>query len=165
MFPSVQTVSHVFDSKAWYCQVSTGLILKWWTWRRRLWGAGCLPCCSCEDRSGPGWPPPLWTSGSEPFYGPWKPQRSSEAVRGGLKKLGNVLNQCQWAHVGLVYILEKLEGFYGASSVGEKQPQVFLRHILPVKIKDTDYTLGLVTGRLLDKHKAEYKKTKQKTLG
>lgn len=84
-FPSVQTVSYVFHSEAWYCQVSTGLILKWSTWRRRLWGAGCLPCCSCEDLSGPGWPPPLWTSGSEPFYDPWKPQRSSEAVQGGKK--------------------------------------------------------------------------------
>lgn len=31
-----------------------GHILKWWTWRRRLSGAGCLPCCSCEGQSKPG---------------------------------------------------------------------------------------------------------------
>lgn len=54
------------------CPDTVSKVLKWWTWRRRLLGAGCLPCCSCGDQSRPGWPPPLSTSGSEPFYDPWK---------------------------------------------------------------------------------------------
>lgn len=33
-----------------------------------------------------------------------------------------------------VYVLEKLKRFHGASSVGEEQPQVILRHVLSIKI-------------------------------
>lgn len=69
--PSVQTQSQmVSDSKPWCCQEFLGQILRWWTWRKRLSGAGCLPCCSYEGQSRPGWPPPLSTSGSEPFSDP-----------------------------------------------------------------------------------------------
>lgn len=51
---------------------SVGSGFKWWTWRRKPSGAGFLPCCSYEGQSEPGWPPPLLTSGLEPFYGPYK---------------------------------------------------------------------------------------------
>lgn len=35
-------------------------------------------------------------------------------------------------HQGLVYVLEKLERLHSASSVGEEQPQVILRHVLSI---------------------------------
>ena len=53
-----------------------------------------------------------------------------------------------------VYVLEKLESFHSASSVGEEQPQIILRHILAIKNKDhklqvtehSDVTINSVTG-------------------
>lgn len=47
--------------------------------------------------------------------------------------------------VGYVYILEKLERFHSASSVGEEQPQVILCHILSVKVNVTFYSPDMVT--------------------
>lgn len=42
---------------------------------------------------------------------------------------------------GRLYLLEKLKGLHGPSRVGEEQPQVILRHVLPgkeitLKVKD-----------------------------
>lgn len=39
-----------------------------------------------------------------------------------------------------LYVLEKLECFHSASSIGEEQPQVILRHILSIQMKNTHYT-------------------------
>lgn len=41
------------------------------------------------------------------------------------------------AFIGWGYLLEKLERFHSASSIGEEQPQVILCHILSVEMKDT----------------------------
>lgn len=86
------------DGKPWYCQEFVGQILKWWTLRRRLSGVGCLPCCSCEGQSKPGWPPPLLTSGSEPFCDPWKIWHSDKFHRRRSSKMEPVMD-LQWQTV------------------------------------------------------------------
>lgn len=135
-------------------------ILKWWTWRRRLSGAGFLPCCSCEDQSKPGWPPPLLTSGLKPFCDPWNMWHSSEYNRkqtllgcdtkqfyqdGTFSGASRVTSSCRAMFRGVlvtyrVYVLEKLERFHSASRVGKEQPQVILRHILSTIMKDKVYS-------------------------
>lgn len=103
--------------------------LRWWTWRRRLSGAGCPPCCSCEGQSKPGWPPPPWTSESAPSFGPCKQSWA----------LVHEETSVWWWRL---YLLEKLEGLDGAPRVGEEQPQVVLGHVLPVTRLQSGFETG-----------------------
>lgn len=43
--------------------------LRWWTLKRTLEGGGSPPGRGCGTLSGTRWPPPLWSSGSEPSCG------------------------------------------------------------------------------------------------
>lgn len=57
-------------------------------------------------------------------------ERRSETHRDAVRHIEMQLDAADFR-----YVLEKLESFDGAASVGEEQPQVLLRHILTVGVK------------------------------